>query len=81
MISVNSHALANEVSDDKRFIKSFTPALYEVRNLVGDGLFTVMGFYNLLELPVTDYIWQALGNESNWGVARMLRTFFPSWLC
>ncbi|KAK0194657.1 fatty acid hydroxylase [Armillaria mellea] len=43
MISVNSHALANEVSDDKRFIKSFTPALYEVRNLVGDGLFTALG--------------------------------------
>ncbi|SJK98069.1 related to bifunctional P-450:NADPH-P450 reductase [Armillaria ostoyae] len=43
MISINSHALANEVSDDKRFMKSFTPALYEVRNLVGDGLFTALG--------------------------------------
>ncbi|KAK0494970.1 fatty acid hydroxylase [Armillaria luteobubalina] len=37
---INSHALANEISDDKKFKKSSSPALYEVRNLVGDGLFT-----------------------------------------
>ncbi|KAK0486339.1 fatty acid hydroxylase [Armillaria novae-zelandiae] len=43
MISINSHALANEVSDDKRFVKSFTPAMHEVRNLIGDGLFTALG--------------------------------------
>ncbi|KAG7449852.1 fatty acid hydroxylase [Guyanagaster necrorhizus] len=43
MICVNSHALANEISDDKRFKKSFAPALYQVRNLVGDGLFTASG--------------------------------------
>ncbi|PBK73968.1 cytochrome P450 [Armillaria solidipes] len=43
LICINSHALANEISDDKRFKKSFTPALYEVRNLVGDGLFTAFG--------------------------------------
>ncbi|KAK0195936.1 fatty acid hydroxylase [Armillaria mellea] len=43
LICVNSHALANEISDDKRFKKSSSPALYEVRNLVGDGLFTAFG--------------------------------------
>ncbi len=56
MISINSHALANEVSDDKRFVKSFTPSLYEVRNLIGDGLFTVMRPCTWLKLSVTDDI-------------------------
>ncbi len=71
MISINSHALANEVSDDKRFVKSFTPSLYEVRNLIGDGLFTVMRPCTWLKLSVTDDIFQALGDESNWSIARM----------
>ncbi|KAK0212347.1 fatty acid hydroxylase [Desarmillaria ectypa] len=43
MTCINSHALANEISDEKRFKKNFTPALYEVRNLIGDGLFTAFG--------------------------------------
>ncbi|KAK0459209.1 fatty acid hydroxylase [Desarmillaria tabescens] len=43
IICINSHALANEISDEKRFKKSLAPSLYEVRNLVGDGLFTAFG--------------------------------------
>ncbi|KAJ7067224.1 fatty acid hydroxylase [Mycena amicta] len=37
---VSSYALANEVSNEKRFQKRVSGALAEVRNLVGDGLFT-----------------------------------------
>ncbi|KAJ7447839.1 fatty acid hydroxylase [Mycena latifolia] len=40
LICVNSYELANEVSDDTRFKKRVTGGLMEVRNLVGDGLFT-----------------------------------------
>ncbi|KAJ7508252.1 fatty acid hydroxylase [Mycena galericulata] len=40
LISVSSYALANEVSDDKRFQKRVSGGLHEVRALVGDGLFT-----------------------------------------
>lgn len=38
---MNSYALVNEVSDEKRFKKVVGGALGQVRNLVGDGLFTV----------------------------------------
>ncbi|KAJ7870739.1 fatty acid hydroxylase [Mycena olivaceomarginata] len=40
IISINSYALANEVSDEKRFKKQVAGGLLEVRNLVGDGLFS-----------------------------------------
>ncbi|KAJ6577595.1 fatty acid hydroxylase [Mycena capillaripes] len=43
IICVSSYALANEVSDDTRFTKRVTGGLLEVRNLVGDGLFTAHG--------------------------------------
>ncbi|KAJ7579303.1 fatty acid hydroxylase [Mycena floridula] len=38
--SVNSYELVNEVSDEKRFKKPIAGNLLQVRNLVGDGLFT-----------------------------------------
>ncbi|KIM26548.1 hypothetical protein M408DRAFT_25259, partial [Serendipita vermifera MAFF 305830] len=37
---INRHALALEVLDEKRFHKSVTRGLVQLRNLVGDGLFT-----------------------------------------
>ncbi|KAJ7740466.1 fatty acid hydroxylase [Mycena maculata] len=40
LIVVSSHALTNEVSDEARFQKRVTGGLAQVRNLVGDGLFT-----------------------------------------
>ncbi|KAJ6460262.1 fatty acid hydroxylase [Mycena sanguinolenta] len=40
VVCVASYALVNEVSDDSRFHKRVTGGLLEVRNLVGDGLFT-----------------------------------------
>ncbi|KAJ7640087.1 fatty acid hydroxylase [Mycena polygramma] len=40
VIFVSSHALINEVSDDTRFHKRVTGGLRQVRNLVGDALFT-----------------------------------------
>ncbi|KAJ7708609.1 fatty acid hydroxylase [Mycena metata] len=40
VITVSSHALANEVSDDTRFHKRVAGGLMEVRNLTGDALFT-----------------------------------------
>ena len=41
IVFVNSHALVNEVSDDKRFPKMVSAGLRELRNGAGDGLFTV----------------------------------------
>jgi cytochrome P450/NADPH-cytochrome P450 reductase len=41
LIAINSYALVNELSDEKRFKKKIVAALLQVRNLVGDGLFTV----------------------------------------
>lgn len=38
---ISSYDLLNEISDEKRFIKKVGGALLEVRNGVGDGLFTV----------------------------------------
>jgi cytochrome P450 / NADPH-cytochrome P450 reductase len=38
---MNSYGLVNELSDEKRFKKKVGSALLQVRNLVGDGLFTV----------------------------------------
>ncbi|THU98682.1 cytochrome P450 [Dendrothele bispora CBS 962.96] len=40
VISVNSYALANEVSNESKFKKVVGAALVQVRHLVGDGLFT-----------------------------------------
>ncbi|KAJ7674373.1 cytochrome P450 [Mycena rosella] len=40
LVCVSSYELANEVSDDTRFKKRVTGGLMEVRNLVGDALFT-----------------------------------------
>jgi cytochrome P450 / NADPH-cytochrome P450 reductase len=38
---MTTYALVNEVSDEKRFKKTIRASLNQVRNLVGDGLFTV----------------------------------------
>lgn len=40
-VVINSQELLHEVSDETRFRKVLTSGLYEVRNAVGDGLFTV----------------------------------------
>ncbi|KAF8148143.1 fatty acid hydroxylase [Mycena galopus ATCC 62051] len=40
IICVSSYELVNELSDDTRFHKRVTGALREIRNLVGDALFT-----------------------------------------
>lgn len=40
MIIITSQALCNEVSDDKRFHKQPNAVLEQVRNIIGDGLFT-----------------------------------------
>jgi cytochrome P450/NADPH-cytochrome P450 reductase len=37
---VSSHRLAVEVYDEKRFCKAITGGLWEMRNLIGDGLFS-----------------------------------------
>jgi cytochrome P450/NADPH-cytochrome P450 reductase len=39
-IFVANHAIANELCDEKRFRKSVTGALEQVRNAAKDGLFT-----------------------------------------
>ncbi|KAI0770686.1 fatty acid hydroxylase [Fomes fomentarius] len=40
LVMISSYDLLNEISDEKRFIKKVGGALLEVRNGVGDGLFT-----------------------------------------
>ncbi|KAJ7218368.1 fatty acid hydroxylase [Mycena pura] len=40
LICVSSYALSNEVSDEKRFQKRVVGGVQELRNLLGDGLFT-----------------------------------------
>ena len=40
VIHVGSHELIDELSDDERFEKYVSGALWQVRNLVGTGLFT-----------------------------------------
>ena len=37
---VGSQELVNELCDEKRFVKSLSGALKQVRNGIGDGLFT-----------------------------------------
>lgn len=37
---MNSYALQNETSDEKRFAKKISANLNQVRNAAGDGLFT-----------------------------------------
>jgi hypothetical protein len=44
VLFVSSHKLVNEISDDSRFHKRAAATLREVRNLVGDALFTVRLF-------------------------------------
>ena len=45
---INTHELLNEVSDEKRFRKHLSANLWEVRNALGDGLFTVrLSFFQL----------------------------------
>lgn len=39
-LHINSQSLVAQVSDDKRFKKVINNAMQEVRNLVGDGLFS-----------------------------------------
>lgn len=41
VVVISSHRLVNEVCDERRFKKSISASLGQVRNLVGDGLFTV----------------------------------------
>ena len=45
MVHVNSYKLLHQVSDDKHFVKVVRGSLLEVRNLAGDGLFTVRFIY------------------------------------
>ncbi|KAL0949758.1 hypothetical protein HGRIS_009796 [Hohenbuehelia grisea] len=40
VIHVCTYALANEVSNDAKFLKAISPPLRQVRSLAGDGLFT-----------------------------------------
>jgi cytochrome P450 / NADPH-cytochrome P450 reductase len=40
VVIIGSHRLAVEVLDEKRFHKAVAGGLQELRNLVGDGLFT-----------------------------------------
>ncbi|KAF4598867.1 hypothetical protein EYR38_007278 [Pleurotus pulmonarius] len=42
-VHANTYALLNELSDDKHFHKAINGPLKQVRNLVGDGLFTAYG--------------------------------------
>lgn len=43
VVVVNSYELLNEICDDKRFTKRPSGSLLEVRNGVGDALFTAFG--------------------------------------
>ncbi|THH18035.1 hypothetical protein EW146_g2890 [Bondarzewia mesenterica] len=56
VVVITSYRLVNEVSDEKRFHKTISSALREVRNLVGDGLFTLID--------------KAFPGEPNWAIAR-----------
>lgn len=40
ILHINSAALVRQVSDDTKYRKTLSRSLREVRNLVGDGLFT-----------------------------------------
>lgn len=40
-VFVSSYNLLKEISDEKRFSKKVTTGLKQVRNAIGDGLFTV----------------------------------------
>ena len=76
MVCVSSYALANEVSDDTRFKKRVSGGLMEVRNLTGDGLFTVRSH----RVPRDTYLTlaQAQDDEPNWGIARRHRSTLAS---
>lgn len=39
-IFINTVELVNDISDDKKFSKSVTAGLIQVRNAIGNGLFT-----------------------------------------
>ena len=70
---MSSYELQNELSDEKRFVKTINPSLEEVRNAAGDGLFTVRLRYQCLErlsmLIMSSR--QAYPHEQNWAIARM----------
>ena len=54
---MNSYALQNEVSDEKRFRKKVTGALQQLRNAApGDGLFTVRYSLSCLRMTYADSI-------------------------
>ncbi|KAJ7208967.1 fatty acid hydroxylase [Mycena pura] len=42
IVSINSYALMNEVSDETRFRKHLNPGLFEMRNALGDALFSAL---------------------------------------
>ncbi|KAJ7146594.1 fatty acid hydroxylase [Mycena epipterygia] len=71
LICVSSYALANEVSDDTRFQKRVGGGLAEVRNLTGDGLFTVF-VVDHIHLSLSHILSQAQPDEPNWGIAHRL---------
>lgn len=66
---MNSYALVNELSDEKRFKKKVGSALDQVRNLVGDGLFTV-SIVIMMHISLATDSFQAHNEEPNWGIAR-----------
>ena len=66
-----SYELQNELSNEKRFQKIVTGGLVQVRNGLGDGLFTVGRPLCILQLwPYLKASWQAYNHEENWGIAR-----------
>lgn len=68
---VSSHGLQHELSDEKRFRKSVASALIQVRNGVGDGLFTVRK--RLHTLFVAHCPIQAIvPGEENWSLAHRI---------
>jgi hypothetical protein len=68
VLFVCSYELVNEVSDETRFHKRANGVLKELRNLLGDALFTVR-FSPTFPGSLTS-VTQAEANEPNWGIAR-----------
>lgn len=59
------------MSDEKRFKKHINAPLLQVRNLVGDALFTVRTL--LTNALTTNPTMQAYGDEPEWWMARKAR--------
>ncbi|KAJ7601926.1 fatty acid hydroxylase [Mycena polygramma] len=68
IVNVNSYSLTNEISDESRFKKHVAAGLFEVRNLLGDGLFTVRSQVSHFYERDSDFV-QAFNDEPEWGVA------------